>query len=128
MAIFPSGAWFLEPEFPDPLAWLVHLERIPVFTASTRCRGEIRRLSSCTYALALPAMESEIEDEDDSNDDGEAEQDELESEDPPVTVKAEKASSSKKKGDAIAVVENEKPVSSFRSSLAGDVAESGFTS
>ena len=127
MAIFPSGSWFLEPEIPDPLTWLVHLDRVPVFTASTRCRAEIRRLSSCTYALALPAMESEVEDEDDSNSDSEAEQDELEFEEPPVTVKMEKASSSKKKGESVAVVENEKPVSSFRSSLAGDVAESRFT-
>jgi hypothetical protein len=104
MRIFPSGAWFLEPEFPDPLTWLDQLERIPVFTASTRCRAEIRHLSSCVCALSLPALESEVED-----DSGE---DELPDESPPVVAKVERARASKKSavpGDA-SLIENKPPV------------------
>lgn len=104
MKIFPSGAWFLTPEFPDPLAWLDRLEDLPTFTALTLCRAEIRRLSSCVCALSLPAMESE--DEDDSG------EDELPDESPPVVVKAERARAIKKSavaGDS-SLVENRPPV------------------
>jgi hypothetical protein len=104
MRIFPSGAWFLAPEFPDPLVWLGLLEGLPSFTAMTRCRAEIRRLSSCVCALSLPAMESEAED-----DSGE---DELPDESPPVVVKTERAKASKKSAAPgnPSLVENRPPV------------------
>jgi hypothetical protein len=112
MSVFPSGAWFLDQEFYDPLTWLDRLSRLPTFTAMTRCRAEIRRLSSCVCALNLPAMESEPDDDDDDDDDKD-EHDQLAPEVPPIAVKTEKAIAKKKSGIAgvSGAKENATPVS-----------------
>lgn len=118
MGIFPSGSWFLEPEFPDPLTWLDRLHGIPSSSGFTRCLAEIRRLSAIITVLSLPAMPSESEDDDDDE-----EQDELLEETPSV-IKVERANTSKK-GETSAGLkseENKVRVSDLSSLSIGKVA------
>ena len=68
MAGFPGGAWDLEPEFADVLAWLPVLEGIEPSNALTRVQVSITKLSAAIQALSITDGPSDDDEDEDAAD------------------------------------------------------------
>jgi hypothetical protein len=111
MMAFPGGAWDSE-SFPDVLAWLPVLKKLPKVSAVTHAIVGVIRLSSAITALSLTGASTDDDDEDDHDHDDKNKV--LDAEEQPALTKVAKDKGKGKEEPMPGHEEKASPVRNFR--------------